>query len=227
MDASVSHLAMSTDYCKSSESSDPSDDALNATALRAFVSSPITWETIKYLAVRTSEVIVCENDKRTNMSVESRISDLERFIANLVWHSKVRAATLMSSLVYLSRLKARLQNCIGHPSTPYRLFLANLILTAKYLNDKSPWNKEWAKYAFLRAVDANGDNLGHGFHFSTAGINEMERQLLDLLSWDLKIENSDLYHELEMFLKPVRFEISEEAIKRGSLARNDHALEKC
>uniref|UniRef100_L7IQT3 Cyclin N-terminal domain-containing protein n=1 Tax=Pyricularia oryzae (strain P131) TaxID=1143193 RepID=L7IQT3_PYRO1 len=31
----------------------------------------------------------------------------------------------------------------------------------------------------------------------------MERQLLDLLSWDLKIENSDLYHELEMFLKPV------------------------
>lgn len=227
MDASVSHLAMSIDYCKSLESSDPNDNALNATALRAFVSSPITWETIKYLAVRTSEVIVCENDKRTNMSVESRISDLERFIANLVWHSKVRAATLMSFLVYLSRLKARLQNCIGHPSTPYRLFLANLILTAKYLNDKSPWNKEWAKYAFLRAVDANGDNLGYGFHFSTAGVNEMERQLLDLLFWDLKIENSDLYHELEMFLKPIRFEISEEAIKKGRLARNDHALEKC
>lgn len=121
----------------------------------------------------------------------------------------------MSSLVYLNRLKARLQNCIGHPSTPYRLFLANLILTAKYLNDKSPWNKEWAKYAFLRAVDANGDNLGHGFHFSTAGVNEMGRQLLDLLSWDLKIENSDLYHELEMFLKPIRFGISEEAIIKG------------
>ncbi|TLD13436.1 uncharacterized protein PgNI_02712 [Pyricularia grisea] len=206
---------MSINYCKSSKFSNPSNNALNATALRAFVNSPIIWETIKYFAVRTSEVIVCENDKRTNISVESRISDFERFIANLVWHSKVRVATLMFFLVYLNRLKTRFQNCIGHLNTPYRLFLVNLILTAKYLNDKLPWNKEWAKYVFLRAVDANGDNLGYGFHFSIAGVNEMERQLFDLLSWDLKIENSDLYYELEIFLKPIRFKISEKAIKKG------------
>lgn len=164
---------------------------------------------IEHIAIKTSEVIACVSDKESASRFdEGKTPKLDQFIANLVLHSKVRVPTLMSSLVYLGRLKVRLRAHKGHRSTPHRIFLANLIITAKYLNDKSPLNRQWARYAFLGTMDADDGSLAPDFHFSTAGVNVMERQLLCLLSWDLKIKNSDLYGEFEGFLRPIRHVIS-------------------
>lgn len=156
---------------------------------------------------------------------EKFLPSLEQFIRNLVWSSNVQVPTLMSTLVYLNRLKSRLQpEAKGLRCTAHRIFLAALILTAKYLNDSSPKNKHWAKYTQIWD-DANGSRCiapgcGAGsrcnrdshlrapdFEFSKTEVNLMEKQLLMLLEWELRVTKDDLYRELDVFLAPLREKI--------------------
>jgi hypothetical protein len=106
----------------------------------------------------------------------------------------------MTSLVYLDRLKSRLPPVAkGLRCTVHRIFLAALILAAKFLNDSSPKNKHWAEYSNVRGFEP--------FGFSRTEVNLMEKQLLFLLDWDLNISEDDLYTHLDPFLAPIRGEI--------------------
>jgi hypothetical protein len=107
----------------------------------------------------------------------------------------------MSTLVYLNRLKSKLQPMAkGLRCTTHRIFLAALILSAKYLNDSSPKNKHWANYSVI-------SNDYYHFGFSRTEVNLMEKQLLFLLDWDLRITEEDLYCALDSFLAPIRDDI--------------------
>lgn len=197
---------------------------LDAAALDTFVYNPVTEAMIEHLANRTNEVIACDapasSGKRSSEPAEvdeGPIPTLKEFITRLVVCSNVQVPTLMSSLVYLTRLKARLQpHATGRRSTPHRIFLATLILSAKYLNDSSPKNKHWARYTYvpvLTPVEA-GAGIVADFSFRTAEVNEMERQLLSLLCWDLRIEESDLVREFEPFLAPIRRDVADRFARR-------------
>ncbi|KAI8870035.1 hypothetical protein GQ42DRAFT_106459, partial [Ramicandelaber brevisporus] len=110
---------------------------------------------------------------------------LSRFIQQLVAHARVPIGTLLASMVYLERLKRRLpKEARGMECTCHRVFLAALIVAGKYFNDVSSKNKYWARYSVV---------------FSVAEVNLMEKQLLALLDYDLRVEQDDFVERLELF----------------------------
>ena len=188
----------------------------NNMALDYFVCLPVSIEMIEHLATKASEVICCEDrtlsqdgnlpptppstpprDARARIRSNTELPSVYDFILSLCKRSYVNVKTLMTSLVYLARLKSRLPSVAkGMPCTVHRIFLASLILAAKNLNDSSPKNKHWARYTAVP---------GHeNFGFSLTEVNLMEKQLLYLLDWDLRVTNADLFHHLEPFLAPIR-----------------------
>lgn len=218
---------------------------LNAAALDQFVYQPVSRNMITYLADAAFSVIACDPNMMPPPAAEPRSSvsqlpptppqsppprpvrqedgplpSLEEFITQLVVSSNVQVPTLMSTLVYLNRLKSQLQPMAkGLRCTTHRIFLASLILSAKYLNDSSPKNKHWATYSVIQ-------NEAYNFGFSRTEVNLMEKQLLSLLNWELRITEDDLFREFAPFLAPIRHDIEDRTIRRARRKAEERAHRK-
>ena len=149
---------------------------------------PVTHDMIHKVVVTTLQVLPCKDSQPGNLP------SLMTFLSKLVKYTNIYAGSLMATLVYLKKLKFKLpKNAHGLPCTRHRILLSCLILSSKFHNDSSPKNVHWAKYT---------DGL-----FSVKDINLMERQLLFLLNWDLKVTNEDMVDELESFLEPIKYDL--------------------
>ncbi|GMM34135.1 hypothetical protein DASC09_014600 [Saccharomycopsis crataegensis] len=163
----------------------------NLQALHHFCNTPINNQMLHCLVNSTLKVLPQPPSSSTNSSLPS----LFTFITKLVKHTNVFTGTLMATLVYLKKLGQRLPpNAISQePSARHKIFLACLILSAKFHNDASPKNKHWSKYT---------EGL-----FTTSQVNKMERYLLIFLDWDITVTNQDLLAAWKDFLDPIKLEL--------------------
>ncbi|KDE05896.1 hypothetical protein MVLG_03709 [Microbotryum lychnidis-dioicae p1A1 Lamole] len=173
-------------------------------ALLKLLKSSLTDTIVEHVAQKAMSVIRCR-DEPINSPAESSIAplpELDNFIRDICRKSRCHVPTLLCTLVYLDRLKDRLpvRSC-GSPSTRHRVFVAALIVAAKYLNDSSPYNKNWVRYAG---------------HFRLEEVNLIERQLLCLLDFDLRIGESELIETFAPFLGPIEAGMAERLLRRQS-----------
>ncbi|CCH60281.1 hypothetical protein TBLA_0C04850 [Henningerozyma blattae CBS 6284] len=162
-------------------------------ALLKFKRKAVTGEMIQFLSNCAASAIQIRPTSDSNLTNESisNIPPLYTFIKNLVAHSNVQTPTLMTTVVYLKKLKAIIpSNVYGIETTRHRMFLGCLIIAAKTLNDSSPLNKHWAKYT-------NG-------LLQLREVNTIEREILTYFKWDLQITVNDLLTCLAPFIKQVK-----------------------
>ncbi|AET39012.1 Pcl1p Ecym_3535 [Eremothecium cymbalariae DBVPG len=181
-------------------------------ALQILFKAPVTEDMIKFLTTATLNVIPCGTSEgryprykypsplqsptkgKVRKACEkqwSGLPSLTTFIAKIVRYTNVYTATLLTTVVYLNKLKKVLpKDATGIPSTSHRIFLACLILSAKFHNDSSPLNKHWTEYT---------DGL-----FTIQDVNLMERQLLKLFDWNIRVSEHDLHENLSSLLLPIK-----------------------
>jgi hypothetical protein len=181
---------------------------LNADALRELISRPVSAAMVAHISNFAADILYCnpilkfpqqDASRRLNASRDV-LPSLFDFINGLICATGVPTSTIISTLVYLTRLRLLLPGLYGSRCTAHRIFVATLILTAKYLNDYSPSNIEWAQYCRDSAS-------GSSFYLCPRDITRLETQTLRLLGYNLSITAEDLYLVLEPFLRPVRQEI--------------------
>lgn len=179
-------------------------------ALQVLLKSPISHEMVTHVVNTTLKVIQCKKSKTIAIpsppsspckTTTVPLPSLMTFITRLIRHTNVYTGTFLSTLVYLQRISVKLpKNSEGSPCTLHRIFLACLILSSKFHNDSSPKNAVWAKYT---------DGL-----FQTEDVNLMERQLLNLLNWDLTVSEPELIYALSRFVEPIRMDIEHASFTR-------------
>ncbi|TPX49680.1 hypothetical protein SeLEV6574_g01326 [Synchytrium endobioticum] len=129
---------------------------------------------ISNVAEYTASVITCAAPLPTSPVMPP----LAEFIASLLERSQVPTPVFIASYVYISRLAKRLPSTArGLSCTRHRIYTASLLVAAKYFSDAPTRNRRWAAYADV---------------FSLDDVNLMERQLLQLLDYNLGVSAAEL-----------------------------------
>ncbi|KAJ2548748.1 PHO85 cyclin-1 [Coemansia sp. RSA 1933] len=100
------------------------------------------------------------------------LPSIETFIFNITTNLDVKTTVLVTALIYVERLSRRLpESATGTADTPYRIFLASLLLADKFWSDS--------------AMPVKSLVAATGGVFAQREISNMERALLKLLGFNL------------------------------------------
>jgi len=172
----------------------PNHAELNAATLKSLLHQPVSQSLISYLVQSACSIGSLPSSFELDED-DDIILLLENFIRTLTIYSGSKASDLVKALMYLLKLKTRIRPKAEKQAYINHCFiLASILLASKYLNDISLRNKDWAKCGII----------DHHRCFSLAQVSRLERQILYILNWNLRITENDLLKELKPFLYPIR-----------------------
>lgn len=119
-----------------------------------------------------------DNNGASSSSSRKEPPALVEFIAYALYRTRLPISIVHQSLLLLSRLKQRYPSARGTSSSPHRLFLSSLMLSAKISMDDTYSNKSWAI-------------VGSSF-FPLREVNQMERELFAFLGWNVVAQQDEL-----------------------------------
>ena len=109
------------------------------------------------------------------------LASLSDFLHHILKHSRTTHSTLQLAVFYLLRVRARIRQRIRddvYVACGRRMFLAALICSHKFLQDKSFKNSAWSKLSGLGVPE----------------VNRAERVMLQLLDYKLYVQR-ETYHQ--------------------------------
>ncbi|KAJ2517715.1 hypothetical protein H4217_003783 [Coemansia sp. RSA 1939] len=105
---------------------------------------------------------------------------IEAFILNITTALDIKTAVLVTALIYVERLSQRLpESATGTADTPYRIFLASLLLADKFWSDS--------------AVPVKSLVAATGGVFAHREIASMERAMIKLLGFNLFVSADQIH----------------------------------
>ncbi|KAK9721146.1 hypothetical protein K7432_003674 [Basidiobolus ranarum] len=139
--------------------------------------SQIKAHIISITSNTVNHLFECAEPNSANPFVPDELPKLDAFIARVFRRSNLPLNNLLTSLLYLVRLKEYHPSCKGTLGSGHRLFLAALMMANKYLHDGAYHNKTWFKI-----VD--------GF-YELQDLNQMESEFLSLLKFELVVKKEE------------------------------------
>lgn len=133
----------------------------------------------------------------TSQSNSPQLPPLDEFIKDFYKQKKIPCAVKLFTLIYLKRLKSKLpDHARGGHDTPYRLFLAALLTSSKYLSE-----------AGTGLTSTHMSYLTHQF-YSVKEINRMERSFLGLLRYDLWVSSDHIHAFIKSYGPYIHIDIN-------------------
>lgn len=97
----------------------------------------------------------------------AKVMPTAQFIREILKRSRATYSILQLALFYIFRIKKLIFESLQQPNQPYheliccgrRMFLAALMASSKYLNDKNYKNKTWSRVASLNILEINATEM--------------------------------------------------------------------
>lgn len=148
-----------------------------------FYSLSLSLSWLAFTTTTANSLLPCSKQKR--LSHVGRLPVLAKFIDNVFTRCQLPAPVCLVTLIYLQRLKTRLpKSARGDFDTPYRLFLAAVLASSKYLCESGT---ELTSHQISAATEGI---------YGPRDINIMERSFLGLMAYDLWVHP----HEITEFV---------------------------